>query len=170
MIYGSVPGVGKPVARVVQGTAMIRADEEENAFALLDEVFEGGGTAFDTAHQYANGDAERVFGRWVCKRGVRDEVGVVGKGAHHSRDRDRVNPFDITADPHDSLARVGFDHIDLYLLHRDDPSVPVGLIIETEFRANVAAAGVELTPQELMWLEKGDGGEDPVEGYRPSSA
>jgi len=66
----------------------------------------------------------------VRERGLRDEVVVIGKGAHHSEDRKRVTPFDITADLHDSLARFGFDHIDLYLLHRDEPSVPVGPIVE----------------------------------------
>jgi aryl-alcohol dehydrogenase-like predicted oxidoreductase len=55
---------------------------------------------------------------------------VIGKGAHHNEDRKRVTPFDITADIYDSLARLDFDHIDLYLLHRDDPSVPVGPIVE----------------------------------------
>ena len=131
MNYGRVPGIEKSVARVVQGTVMIKSGEIDRSFALLDEVFEAGGTAFDTAHQYGNGDSERAFGRWVRGRGLRDEVVVIGKGAHHSEDRNRVTPYDITADLHDSLARFGFDHIDLYLLHRDDPSVPVGPIVET---------------------------------------
>jgi aryl-alcohol dehydrogenase-like predicted oxidoreductase len=61
---------------------------------------------------------------------VRDKVVIIGKGAHHNEDRQRVTPFDITADLYDSLARFKFDHIDLYLLHRDDPSVPVGPIVE----------------------------------------
>lgn len=130
MNYGRVPGIDKPVARVVQGTVMIRSEEAERSFALLDEVFELGGNAFDTAHQYGGGDSERTFGRWVRERGVRDEVFVIGKGAHHNADRRRVTPFDITADLFDSLARFGFDHVDLYLLHRDDPSVPVGPIVE----------------------------------------
>jgi aryl-alcohol dehydrogenase-like predicted oxidoreductase len=128
--YGRVPGVEKPVARIVQGTVMITSSEEERSFALLDEVFAEGGTTFDTAHQYGGGDSERTFGKWVRERGLRDEVVVIGKGAHHSEDRKRVTPFDITADLYDSLARFGFDHIDLYLLHRDDPSVPVGPIVE----------------------------------------
>ena len=55
---------------------------------------------------------------------------MIGKGAHHNADRKRVTPFDITADLFDSLARFGFDHVDLYLLHRDDPSVPIGPIVE----------------------------------------
>jgi aryl-alcohol dehydrogenase-like predicted oxidoreductase len=131
--YGRVPGVEKPVARIVQGTVMIRSEEEgdeERSFALLDEVFAHGGTTFDTAHQYGRGDCERTLGRWVRDRGLREEVVVIGKGAHHNEDRKRVTPFDITADLYDSLARLGFDHIDLYLLHRDDPSVPVGPIVE----------------------------------------
>jgi aryl-alcohol dehydrogenase-like predicted oxidoreductase len=131
--YGRVPGVEKPVARIVQGTVMIGYEEEgdeERSFALLDEVFAHGGTTFDTAHQYGGGDCERTLGRWVRDRGLREEVVVIGKGAHHNEDRKRVTPFDITADLYDSLARLRFDYIDLYLLHRDDPSVPVGPIVE----------------------------------------
>src|SRR5690606_27782491 len=39
-------------------------------------------------------------------------------------------PYDITADLFDSLARMQTDYIDIYLLHRDDPDVPVGPIVE----------------------------------------
>jgi aryl-alcohol dehydrogenase-like predicted oxidoreductase len=70
------------------------------------------------------------MGRWVNERGLRDKVVIIGKGAHHNQDRKRVTPFDIAADIHDSLARFKFDYIDLYLLHRDDPDVPVGPIVE----------------------------------------
>jgi aryl-alcohol dehydrogenase-like predicted oxidoreductase len=55
---------------------------------------------------------------------------IITKGAHHNQDRRRVTPFDITSDLHDSLARLGVAKVDLYLLHRDDPSVPVGPIVE----------------------------------------
>ena len=41
-----------------------------------------------------------------------------------------MTPYDIAADLHDSLARFQFEYIDLYLLHRDDPDVPVGPIVE----------------------------------------
>jgi len=34
---------------------MIGSEEEEASFALLDEVFELGGNAFDTAHHYGGG-------------------------------------------------------------------------------------------------------------------
>lgn len=130
MDYGTVPGVTKPVARLVQGTVMISMKRLEESFALLDAVYEQGGTAFDTAHGYGSGDCERALGRWINERGLRDEIVVIGKGAHHNQDRQRVTPFDITADLHDSLARQQTDYIDLYLLHRDDPSQPVGPIVE----------------------------------------
>ncbi len=130
MQYGHVRGIDKPISRLVQGTVMINSAEIEWGFALLDEIFELGCTTFDTAHIYGLGDNERSVGRWVNERGLRDKVVIIGKGAHHNEDRKRVTPFDITADIHDSLARFKFDYIDLYLLHRDDPSVPVGPIVE----------------------------------------
>jgi aryl-alcohol dehydrogenase-like predicted oxidoreductase len=130
MQYGNVPGVDKPISRLVQGSTMISTREAEQSMALLDSVLEQGCSTFDTAHGYGGGDVERIFGRWVNERGVRDRIVVIGKGAHHNQDRQRVTPFDITADLHDSLARFKFDFIDLYLLHRDDPSKPVGPIVE----------------------------------------
>lgn len=130
MLYGSVPGLNKPVSRLVQGTVMVRSDSWESSAQLLDDVLGLGCTTFDTAHVYGQGDNERTFGRWVNERGVREQIVIIGKGAHHSQDRQRVTPYDITADIHDSLARMRTDYIDLYLLHRDDPSVPAGPIVE----------------------------------------
>jgi aryl-alcohol dehydrogenase-like predicted oxidoreductase len=57
-------------------------------------------------------------------------VVIVSKGCHHNQDRRRVTPFDLASDLHDSLARLQTDYVDLYLLHRDDPAVPVGPIVE----------------------------------------
>jgi aryl-alcohol dehydrogenase-like predicted oxidoreductase len=89
-----------------------------------------GCNTFDTAHVYGGGDNERTFGRWLRERGNRDKVNIIGKGAHLSQDRKRVTPWDITSDIYDSLARFKIDHIDIYLLHRDDPDFPVGPIVE----------------------------------------
>jgi aryl-alcohol dehydrogenase-like predicted oxidoreductase len=130
MDYGAVPGLSKPVSRLVQGTVMVRSDSWESSVQLLDGVFELGCNTFDTAHGYGQGDNERTFGRWVAERGLREQIVIIGKGAHHNQDRQRVTPFDITADIFDSLARLRTSYIDLYLLHRDDPGVPVGPIVE----------------------------------------
>jgi aryl-alcohol dehydrogenase-like predicted oxidoreductase len=130
MKYGSLPGIDKPVARLAQGTTMLNSAEPDAVMALLDGVLAAGGNLFDAAHVYRGGDSERMLGRWVSTRGVREQVVIVTKGAHPNADRDRVNPFDITSDLHDSLARLKTDYIDLYLLHRDDPLKPVGPLVE----------------------------------------
>lgn len=130
MEYGYLPGIDKPISRIVHGTVMINSRELDKSFVLLDAVFEGGCTTFDTAHGYGGGDNERSVGRWINDRDLRDKVVILGKGAHHSQDRKRVTPYDITADLYDSLARFKTDYIDLYILHRDDPEVPVGPIVE----------------------------------------
>jgi len=130
MEYGRIPGIDKPVSRLVQGNTMIHTDDLDGAFALLDAVFEVGCTTFDTAHVYGGGSCERALGEWLAHRGLREQVVVVDKGAHHNADRRCVTPYDITAHLHDSLARLKTDYIDLYLLHRDDPTVPVEPIVD----------------------------------------
>lgn len=131
MLYSDIPGINKPVSRLVQGTMWMNTRNLLDAFPVLDAFFEAGGNCFDTAHVYGQGDSERAFAEWIHKRGVRDEIVILDKGAHHSQDRKRVTPFDIQSDVQDSLARLHVDSIDLWLLHRDDPSQPVGPIVET---------------------------------------
>ena len=131
MIYGTIHGVNKPVARVIQGSTMIGSSlNESESFALLDQVFELGGNTIDTAHVYSGGNSERIIGKWMQTRGIRERVVIITKGAAHSEDRRRLTPFDITSDLFDSLARLRTDHIDLYLLHRDDPAVSCASIMQ----------------------------------------
>jgi len=130
MPYGQVAGVPVPVARLVLGTMIVSIQERERSFELLDGVFSMGGNAFDTAHVYAGGQSERCLGAWLQARANREQVFILSKGCHHNQDRARVTPYDLSADLHDSLARLQTDYIDLYLLHRDDPQVPVGIIMD----------------------------------------
>jgi aryl-alcohol dehydrogenase-like predicted oxidoreductase len=53
-------------------------------------------------------------------------VVILTKGAQKNRWRNRVTPYDIESDFETSLAKLGVDYVDIYLLHRDDPSVPTG--------------------------------------------
>ena len=130
MQYGNIRGIGLPVSRLAMGTIMVNTKDLEQYFALLDGVFELGCNTFDTGHVYGGGECERGVGRWINERGIRDRVVLLGKGAHPNADRKRVTPFDIASDLYDSLARFQTDYIDLYMLHRDDPAVPVGPIVE----------------------------------------
>ena len=130
MKYGSIPGVTKPVSRLVQGTAntVFNPSEPAQAFALLDMAMEFGINTFDTAHVYGEGN-EAMLGNWVRERGVKDKVVILAKGAH-PYGRTRVTPEDIESDLTESMARQKTDYFDLYVLHRDDPAVPVGPIVE----------------------------------------
>jgi aryl-alcohol dehydrogenase-like predicted oxidoreductase len=71
-----------------------------------------------------------VIGRWLAEGGRRDQVIIETKGAHPYDGRSRMTAADIEADLLGSLERLGLDSVDLYVLHRDDPGVPVGAILD----------------------------------------
>ncbi len=129
MIYGAIQGLSKPLPRIIFGT-MPLGNTDATAFSLLDSITEMGCYAFDTAHAYGDGASEQVIGNWMETRNNRSEVIVIDKGAHPVRGRNRVDPESIKQDLQESLCRLKTDYIDLFLLHRDDPTVPVGPIIE----------------------------------------
>ena len=129
MIYGAIEGLSRPLPRIIFGT-MPLVNADATTFSFLDSITEMGCYAFDTAHAYGDGASERVIGNWIQARNNRSEVIVIDKGAHPAGGRNRVNPESIKQDLQESLDRLKTDYIDLYLLHRDDPAVPVGPIIE----------------------------------------
>ena len=119
-----------PLSRLALGTLGFSLKTRDRDYALFDAWLEAGGTVIDTAHVYEDGDAERVLGRWLADRpGARERIVLVTKGAHPDGDRRRVTPADIAADLRDSMERLG-GPVDLYLLHRDDPAVEVGEIVD----------------------------------------
>ncbi|MGH7214744.1 MAG: aldo/keto reductase, partial [Tepidisphaeraceae bacterium] len=59
-------------------------------------------------------------------RGLREQVVILGKGAHTPY----TNPKDLTAQLRESLEHIGTDHLDIYMMHRDNPDVPAGEFIE----------------------------------------
>lgn len=131
MKYGHVEGIDKPVSRLVQGTLTVSTDDLESSVDFLDGIRALGCNTFDTAPVYGNGKAERALGAWMDRRGNRSDVFILSKGGHPNADRrHRVTVFDVASDLFDSLARLKTDYIDLYMLHRDDPEVPVGPLVE----------------------------------------
>ena len=131
MKYGRVEGIDKPVSRLVQGTLTVSTDDLESSVDFLDGIRALGCNGFDTAPVYGNGKAERALGAWMDRRGNRSDVFILSKGGHPNADRRRrVTVFDVASDLFDSLARLRTDYIDLYMLHRDDPEVPVGPLVE----------------------------------------
>jgi aryl-alcohol dehydrogenase-like predicted oxidoreductase len=130
MNYAPFPSLGRDLSRLVLGSMVFSREALELTFALLDRWRELGGNVVDTAHIYGGGESERALGLWLEERGCREQVVVLTKGAHHNADRRRVTPEDITCDLRDSLARLRTGYVDLYVLHRDDPDIPVGPIVE----------------------------------------
>jgi 1-deoxyxylulose-5-phosphate synthase len=118
--------LGRDVSRLVLGTMLLT----DSGGDVLDEYVRLGGNAIDTARVYGDGDAERALGRWLESRpGLREQLVIASKGAHPSGDHKRVTPQEIERDLRMSVELLG-GPIDLYLLHRDDPAIPVGTIIE----------------------------------------
>jgi 1-deoxyxylulose-5-phosphate synthase len=130
MNYHPFAPLGRDLSRLVLGTMVFSLEAIDLTFELMETWLQLGGNTVDTAHVYSGGNSERALGFWFQQTGRRDDVVVIDKGAHHNADRRRVTPEDITCDLRDNLARLKTDHIDLYLLHRDDPDVPVGPIVE----------------------------------------
>ena len=139
MKYKQLPEVNKPISALVFGTAtsklfaavdQSRPDVEQcrqDAFELLDAVFAAGINCFDCAAHYG----EEILGEWIDLRGIREKTVILSKCAHPNAWRDRVTDFDILSDIHDALVKLRTNYVDLYLLHRDNPEVPVSLIVDT---------------------------------------
>ncbi|WP_373356614.1 aldo/keto reductase [Pseudoroseicyclus sp. CXY001] len=122
-----LPGVG-PVSRLIIGCDN-RSTIAEGAI-VWDAFAEAGGNTFDTAHIYGQGLHERVLGQWIAERGVAGEVNVIVKGAHTPW----CVPDAIGVQLEMSLGRLGLDRAAIYIMHRDNPEVPVGEFVEAVAR------------------------------------
>lgn len=131
MQFAPLPGTAIRASRIVLGTAWFgTAIPEEKSFELLDAFFAQGGNFLDTAHMYASwvkggaGKSETTLGQWIARHG-REGVVLATKGADLG-----MNRSGIRAQLDESLGRLKLPSVDFYWLHRDDPSVPVGEIID----------------------------------------
>jgi aryl-alcohol dehydrogenase-like predicted oxidoreductase len=139
----TVPGAPLTLSSMVLGNGAFRPDFPLDAIdRVYDQYRQAGGTCFDTAHCYSfwlpggAGSAERALGACIRRHADRDRVTVITKGGHpailpdYPRPDAFLGPERIALDIAQSLERLGMASIDLYLLHRDDPRVPVGEVID----------------------------------------
>ncbi|TDE90359.1 aldo/keto reductase [Occultella glacieicola] len=120
-----VGGSGLTVSAVGLGTMTWGRDTDEHEAAEQLRVFlDAGGTLLDTAATYADGAAEELIGALLADTVDRDEVVLCSKaGVRDGRvDASRRSLLD-TLDA--SLARLGTDHLDLWLVGAPDPTTPV---------------------------------------------
>jgi aryl-alcohol dehydrogenase-like predicted oxidoreductase len=121
--------------------------DESASFAVLDAFVAGGGRMIDTAAMYSSwipghrgGESERVIGAWLKRRGRRDDV-LIGTKVHLLPGDKILTAGRIASAIDESLANLGTDHVDLYIIHRDD-GAPDREIIATALDALVKAGKV----------------------------
>jgi aryl-alcohol dehydrogenase-like predicted oxidoreductase len=106
-------------SRLVFGT--LDLPDTSLAGRVLDRFHAGGGRALDVANVYRDGEAAQAVGRWLRTRHSPDRVVLYAKGCHPPHCRP-----DLVAPEVDRACRLlGVDRIDVFILHRDDPSLPV---------------------------------------------
>ncbi|XOV82547.1 MAG: aldo/keto reductase [bacterium] len=121
---GQVRHLDKPVARLVMGCD--NQPSMSHASVMWDDYFEAGGNCFDTAYIYGGGSMETLLGHWHQTRNLREDIVIIGKGAHTP---DNFPQF-ISKELDVSLQRLQTDYVDIYFLHRDNLEVPVAEFID----------------------------------------
>jgi aryl-alcohol dehydrogenase-like predicted oxidoreductase len=122
---------GLVVSNLALGTMTFGQETpEDEAHAILDRFLDAGGTLIDLADVYVGGESERIVGRWLADRGVRDDVVLATKARFPVDGDDRPNRHGLsrawlTRAVDGSLARLGVDHLDVYQVHAWDPITPV---------------------------------------------
>lgn len=143
MEYTNVKGLVTGVSDIAFGTATSTLEDEAKIHDMLDYYVSIGGNYIDTSRFYGRGSGiqhtEELLGRWLAKGDNRSEVIIQSKCC---------NPYmDHTLTMYEDIPRVGrsymyddilfsrdhlcVDCIDAYLIHRGNPKVPVGEIIDT---------------------------------------
>jgi aryl-alcohol dehydrogenase-like predicted oxidoreductase len=138
-----------PGLRLVLGTADLRDDSLTPR--LLDQFHDAGGRAIDVANVYGGGESERAVGKWLRGRGVGPVL--YAKGCHPPS----CQPDLVAGEVETALESLGVDRLDVFMLHRDDPSVDIrawsDALLEQLRRGTVDSIGVSnWTPERFFAL------------------
>jgi aryl-alcohol dehydrogenase-like predicted oxidoreductase len=129
MIYRKLGRTGVEVSAFCLGTMMFGKwgnQDVDDCVRIIHAALDAGINFVDTADVYSQGESEEIVARAVKDR--RDDVvlatkvhGRMGEG----RNRSGNSRLWITKEVENSLRRLNTDHIDLYQLHRPDPSTDI---------------------------------------------
>lgn len=132
---------GRRSAAIALGTMDFGGKISEGQAREFMDAYAGiGGNCIDTARIYGDfaaqvqGGSERVIGRWMEDRHNRTSIILGTKGGHpdpSDMHTGRLSRDEILSDMQHSLDNLRTDCVDIYWLHRDDPSRPVQDILET---------------------------------------
>ena len=132
MKYRFLEGIPSPLSELTYGTpwTATREDTRAEAFKSYDRAWDAGFRTFDTAHSYGLG--EETLGAWLVSRKHRQEAVILDKGCNPGQkgSDDVFCGKTVREQAGESLRRLRTDHLDLYILHRDDPSFPADEIVE----------------------------------------
>jgi aryl-alcohol dehydrogenase-like predicted oxidoreductase len=120
---------GIQVSPYCLGTMMFGAlgnTDHDDSIRIIHKALDAGINFIDTADVYSRGESEEIVGKAL--KGRRDDV-VLASKVHYPMGEDpnrggNSRRWIITAVEH-SLRRLQTDHLDLYQVHRPDPSVDV---------------------------------------------
>jgi len=107
--------------------------DEDASRPLIRQAVEAGITFFDTANVYSGGTSEEIVGRALADFTRRNEIVLATKV--HGRMHDGPNGAGLSrkailAEIDHSLRRLGTDYVDLYQIHRWDPTVRIEETLE----------------------------------------
>ncbi len=141
MEYVKLGSTGLSVSRICLG-CMSYGDpgwrdwvlSEEDGRPFIRRALEAGVNFFDTADMYSRGASEEVLGRALADFTRRDEVVIATKVFFPAGDGPNAGGLSrkhVLAGIDASLRRLGTDYVDLYQIHRWDPTTPVEEMVET---------------------------------------
>ena len=128
MTYGAP---ADPKAAV--GGRHVWALDEEQSRPFFRQALDCGINFFDTANVYSSGASEEVLGRFL-KTSVRRESVVVATKVHgvmrNEPNGGGLSRKEIFFELDQSLRRLQMDYVDLYQIHRWDPTTPIEETLE----------------------------------------
>jgi len=156
MQYRTLGPTGIKVSHLCLGSMMLGAwgnPDHDEGERIIHAAVDGGVNFVDTADVYSAGESEEIVGRAL--KGRRDDV-VLATKFHARMGEDRNAGGNsrrwIARAVEDSLRRLGTDWIDLYQVHRPDPTCDIdetlGALSDLVHAGKVRAVGTSTFPAE----------------------
>lgn len=130
MEYRSLGRTGMQVSALCLGCMNFGWGTDEDAsIRIIHAALDAGINFLDTANVYGRGASEEITGKALAVAGKRDRV-VLATKVHARMADDDPNAwgnhrYTIMRECEASLRRLRTDHIDLYQIHRPQPSIPI---------------------------------------------
>lgn len=104
-----------------------RDTDEHDAAEQFRDFYDGGGTLIDTAASYADGGSEELIGQFIRTVQRDDMVLMTKAGVRTTRSGNVLDASrgSLLTSLDASLARLGTDHVDVFLVQAPDPRTPL---------------------------------------------